>query len=78
MSYAPATSAALPRLTNGITPARLVRELLGRSLDELAAVGRDALLPVLPAPPLLATGALLRAARAQALSSRRKQAGRRR
>lgn len=78
MSYAPARSTDPPRLAPGITPARLARELLGRSLDELAAVGREVLIPVLPAPPLLATGALLRAAEAQALSSRRKHKGRRR
>ena len=50
-----------------ITPEQIVRALLARNAEELAAAGRAALVPVLPAPPLLTTEALARAAETQAL-----------
>ncbi|MFY9823826.1 MAG: hypothetical protein WAM82_20775, partial [Thermoanaerobaculia bacterium] len=58
------------RLTAGLTTEQIVRALMAKSLDELAAVGREALLPVLPAPPLLTTEAVGYAAEVQALRER--------
>jgi hypothetical protein len=58
------------RLTAGLTPEQIVRALMAKSLDELAAVGRETLLPVLPAPPLLTTDAVAYAAEVQALRER--------
>ena len=49
-------------LTGGLTTEQIVRALMSRSCDELAAVGRDALLPVTPPPPLLTTEVLASAA----------------
>src|SRR5262249_38092523 len=54
------------RLTAGLTTEQIVRALMAKSLAELAAVGREALLPVLPAPPLLTTDALAYGAGLQA------------
>ncbi|HEX3129476.1 MAG TPA: hypothetical protein VH394_19220 [Thermoanaerobaculia bacterium] len=59
-------SPLLPALPAGITPEQIVRTLLGWSVEELAAAGRHALVPVLPAHPLLNTGSVARAAEAQA------------
>lgn len=47
-----------------------VRALMSRSGDELAAVARDALLPVALPPPLLTTEVLASAAEQQALQER--------
>jgi hypothetical protein len=58
------------RLTAGLTPEQIVRALMGKRLDELAAAGREALLPVLPAPPLLTTDSVAYAAELQALRER--------
>jgi hypothetical protein len=58
------------RLTAGLTTEQIVRALMAKSLSELAAVGREALLPVLPAPPLLTTDAVAYAALLQALRER--------
>lgn len=54
----------------GLNPEQIVGALLARGLEELAAAGRKALVPVLPAPPLLATEAVVRAAESQALQGR--------
>jgi hypothetical protein len=58
------------RLTAGLTTEQIVRALMAKSRDELAAVGRSALLPVLPAPPLLTTDAVAYAAEVQTLRER--------
>jgi hypothetical protein len=58
------------QLTAGLTVEQIVRALMGKSLDELAAVGREALQPVLAAPPLLTTEAVAQAAELQALRDR--------
>lgn len=58
------------RLTAGLTTEQIIRALMAKRLDELAAAGRDALLPVLPAPPLLTTDAVAYAAEVQALRER--------
>ncbi len=57
-------------LTGGLTTEQIVRALMSRSCDELAAVARDALLPVAPPPPLLTTEVLASAAEQQALRER--------
>lgn len=51
----------------GLTTDQIVRALLGRSLEELATVGREALVPILSTAPLLSTRALVQAAEYQAL-----------
>lgn len=58
------------QLTAGLTVEQIVRALMGKSLDELSAAGRDALLPTLAAPPLLTTEAVAHAAEIQALRDR--------
>lgn len=45
----------------------IVHALLGRSLEELATAGREALVPILPSPPLLSTKAVVQAAETHAL-----------
>jgi hypothetical protein len=55
-----------PLLPDGITPEQIVRALLTRSVEELAEAGREVLVPVLPAPPLLTTAAIAKAAETQA------------
>jgi hypothetical protein len=57
-------------LTGGLTTEQIVRALMSRSCDELAAVAREALLPVAPPPPLLTTEVLASAAEQQALRER--------
>lgn len=57
-------------LPGGLSPEQIVAALLTLSLEELAAAGRDALVPVLPAPPLLSTEAVVRSAELQALEGR--------
>jgi hypothetical protein len=63
----PETAPASPVLPPGVTPEQIVRALLRRNVEELAAAGREALVPVLPAPPLLATEAVAREAEARAV-----------
>jgi hypothetical protein len=63
------------QLTAGLTVEQIVRALMAKSLDELAAVGREALLPSLAAPPLLTTEAVAHAAEIQALRDRPQAAG---
>jgi hypothetical protein len=62
----PEPGSVSPLLPEGITPEQIVRALLTRSVEELAEAGREALVPVLPAPPLLTTAAIARAAETQA------------
>ncbi len=57
-------------LTAGLTTEQIVRALMSKSLDELAAVGRDALFPALAPPPLLTTEAVAQAAELQVLRER--------
>lgn len=57
-------------LLHGMIPDELnleeiVHALLHRSLEELAAAGREALVPILSAPPLLATKRVVQAAETQ-------------
>lgn len=58
------------RLTAGLTTEQIVHALMAKSLEELATAGREALLPVLPAPPLLTTDAVAHAAEIQILRER--------
>ena len=59
-------------LPGGLTPEQIVDALLTRSLEELAAAGRRALVPVLPVLPLLTTEAVAKSAEIQALQGRPK------
>ena len=58
------------RLTAGLTTEQIVRALMAKSQGELAAAAREALLPVVPAPPLLTTDAVAYAAELQAARER--------
>jgi hypothetical protein len=49
-------------LTAGMTVEQIVRALMAKSTEELASVGREALLPMLRRPPLLTTEVLAHAA----------------
>jgi hypothetical protein len=53
-------------LPDSITPEQIVRALLNRSLAELAEAGRESLVPVIPALPLLNTRAIAASAETQA------------
>lgn len=66
----PETGARFQGLPGGLTPEQIVGALLTRSLEELAAAGRMALVPVLPIPPLLTTEAVVKSAEIQALQGR--------
>ena len=57
-------------LTGGLTTEQIVRALMSRARDELAAVARAALLPVVTPPPLVTTDVLCSAAEQQALRER--------
>lgn len=59
----------IPPLPEGLTLEEIVHALLGRSLQELATAGREALVPILPAPPLLTTQSVVEAAETHALDS---------
>jgi hypothetical protein len=59
------------RLTAGLTVEQIVRALMRRSCEDLAAVGRDALLPVFAPPPLLTTEVLATAAEQHMLRERK-------
>jgi len=52
----------LPGLAGQVGLERIVAALLSRGLDELAAAGRESLLPVVPLPLLLSTDAVARSA----------------
>ncbi|MFL6199794.1 MAG: hypothetical protein ACJ76J_11490 [Thermoanaerobaculia bacterium] len=54
-------------IPNGLTLEEIVQALVGRSLEELATAGREALVPILPSPPLLTTRAVVQAAETHAL-----------
>ena len=56
-----------PRLPPGLTSEQIVRALLGHSLEELADAGREALVPILAAAPLLALRTVVRTAETYAL-----------
>jgi hypothetical protein len=58
------------RLTAGLTTEQIVRALMRRTREELAAVAREALLPVLEPPPLLTTDVVASAAEQQVLRER--------
>lgn len=58
------------KLTAGLTTEQIIRSLMSLSLEQLAAAGQEALLPVLPAPPLLTTDAVAYAAEVQASRER--------
>jgi hypothetical protein len=53
------------QLTGGVTNEQIVRALMRRSREELAAVGREALLPIARPPPLLTTDVVASAAEQQ-------------
>ena len=58
-------------LTAGVTVEQIVRALMRESREDLAAVGREALLPALAPPPLLTTDAVAHAAEVQVARERR-------
>lgn len=58
------------QLTGGLTNEQIVRALMRRSRDELAAVGREALLPIARPPPLLTADVIASAAEQQVLRDR--------
>lgn len=64
-AVAPMPAPVPPLLPPGVTPDQVVRALLARGVEGLAAAGRDALIPILPARPLLNTEAVVRAAETQ-------------
>ena len=57
----------LSPIPEGLTLEEIVRALLRRGLEELAAAGREALVPILPSPPLLTTKAVVQTAETHAL-----------
>lgn len=59
------------RLTAGLTVEQIVRALMRRSRDDLASVGRDALLPAFTPTPLLTTEVVAAAAEQQVLRERK-------
>ncbi len=58
------------QLTGGLTSEQIVRALMRRSREELAAVGRAALLPIARPPPLLTTDVVASAAEQQVVRDR--------
>jgi hypothetical protein len=56
-----------PPIPDGLTLEEIVHALLSRGLEELATAGREALVPILPSPPLLTTNAIVQMAEAHAL-----------
>lgn len=54
-------------IPDGLTLEEIVHALLRRGLEELAAAGREALVPILPSPPLLTTKAVVQTAETHAL-----------
>lgn len=57
----------LPPVPEGLTLEEIVHALLRRGVEELATAGREALLPILPSPPLLTTKAVVQTAETHAL-----------
>ena len=62
-----AQGAQSPPIPDGLTLEEIVHDLLRRGLEELAAAGREALVPILPSPPLLTTKAIVQMAETHAL-----------
>jgi hypothetical protein len=58
------------QLTGGLTVEQIIRALMRRSRDELAELGREAVLPVHVPPPLLTTDVVASAAEMQFLKER--------
>lgn len=58
------------RLTAGLSVEQIVRALMARSRDELAVLGRSALLPIITAPGLLTTDCVASAAELQCARER--------
>lgn len=56
-----------PPVPEGLTLEEIVHALLRRGLEELAVAGREALVPILPSPPLLTTRAVVQTAETHAL-----------
>ena len=54
-------------IPDGLTLEEIVHALLSRGLEELATAGREALVPILPSPPLLTTKAVVQMAETHAL-----------
>ncbi len=53
-------------IPDGLTLEEIVHALLNRGLEELATAGREALVPILPSPPLLTTKAVVQMAETHA------------
>ncbi len=64
-----------PPIPEGLTLEEIVHALLNRGLEELATAGREALVPILPSPPLLTTTAVGQMAEAHALQATRPGGG---
>ena len=62
-----AQGAQNPPIPDGLTLEEIVHALLSRGLEELATAGREALVPILPSPPLLTTRAVVQMAETHAL-----------
>ena len=62
-----AQGAQNPPIPDGLTLEEIVHALLSRGLEELATAGREALVPILPSPPLLTTKAVVQMAETHAL-----------
>lgn len=56
----------VPPIPDGMTLEEIVHALLRRGLEEIAAAGREALVPILPSPPLLTTRAVVQTAETHA------------
>lgn len=54
-------------IPEGLTLEEIVHALLNRGLEELATAGREALVPILPSPPLLTTKAVVQMAETHTL-----------
>lgn len=59
------------QLAAGLTVEQIVQALMGKTQEELARVGREALLPIVVPPPLLTTDVVAAAAEQQAMRERR-------
>jgi DNA-binding transcriptional ArsR family regulator len=64
-----------PPIPEGLTLEEIVHALLNRGLEELATAGREALVPILPSPPLLTTKAIGQMAETHALQATRPGGG---
>ena len=54
-------------IPDGLTLEEIVNALLNRGLEELATAGREALVPILPSPPLLTTESVVQMAETHTL-----------